>query len=82
MEDDFSIFHTGNFLPFHTTNLPIHISFHTKIFFHIPFHAKVNLDRKESIICIVPLQVVAHKGKQFGMMHFIQYLKHYRNELP
>ena len=38
MEDDFSIFHTGNFLPFHTKNLP----FHTKIFFHIPFHASIS----------------------------------------
>ena len=40
MEDDFSIFHTGNFLPFHTKNLPFHIPFHSKIFFHIPFHSK------------------------------------------
>ena len=37
MEDDFSIFHTGHFLPFHTKNLP----FHTKIFFHIPFHISI-----------------------------------------
>ena len=41
MEDDFSIFHTGNFLPFHTKNLLFHIPFHTKIFFHIPFHTKI-----------------------------------------
>ena len=30
MEDDFSIFHTGNFLPFQT-----------KIFFHILFHTSM-----------------------------------------
>ena len=41
MEDDFSIFHTGNFLPFHTKNLLFHIPFHTKIFFHIQFHTKI-----------------------------------------
>ena len=42
MEDDFSIFHTGNFLPFpfHTKNLP----FHTKIFFHIPFHTSISVE--------------------------------------
>ena len=37
MEDDFCIFHTGNFRPFHTKNLP----FHTPIFFHIPFHTSI-----------------------------------------
>ena len=31
MEENFSIFHTGNFLPFHTKNLPIHIPFNTSI---------------------------------------------------
>ena len=31
MEDDFSIFHTGNFHPFHSKNLPFHIPFHTSI---------------------------------------------------
>ena len=40
-EDDFSIFHTGNFGPFHTKSLPFHISFHTKIFFQIPFHTSI-----------------------------------------
>ena len=43
MEYDFSIFRTGNFLPFHSKNLP----FHTKIFFHIPFHTKEVLDWKQ-----------------------------------
>ena len=46
MEDDFSIFHAGNVLPFHTENLP----FHAKTFFHIPFHTsilKVRLDLNE-----------------------------------
>ena len=37
MENDFCIFHTGNFRPFHTKNLP----FHTPIFFHIPFHTSI-----------------------------------------
>ena len=37
MEDDFSVFHTGNFLPFLTKNLP----FHTKVLFHIPFHTSI-----------------------------------------
>ena len=32
--EDFSILHTGNFLPFHIPFLP-------KIFFHIPFHTKI-----------------------------------------
>ena len=30
----------------------------------------------------VPLQVVARKGKQYGTMHLIPYLKLYCNELP
>ena len=41
MEDDFSIFHTAKFLPFHTKNLPFHIPFHTKFFFHISFHSSI-----------------------------------------
>ena len=41
MKDDFFVLYTGNFLPFHTKNLPFHIPFHTKIFFHIPFHTKI-----------------------------------------
>ena len=45
MEEDFSIFHTGNFLPFHTKNLSFHIPFHTKIFFHIPFHTSILKNR-------------------------------------
>ena len=96
MEDDFSIFHTGNFLPFpflfRTKNLPFHIPFHTNIFFHIPFHTSIpskfrpedarNLYR----YCIfatlsVPLHVVARQGKQYGTMHFIPYSKNYSNEL-
>ena len=44
MEEDFSIFHTGNF--FHsisipTQNLQLHFSFHIKIFFHIFFHTSI-----------------------------------------
>ena len=30
MEDDFSTFHAGNFLPFHAKNLSFHIPFHTE----------------------------------------------------
>ena len=38
MEDDFFIFHTGSFpFQFHTKNF----SFHSKIFFHIPFHTSI-----------------------------------------
>ena len=63
MEDDFFIFQTSNFLPFHIPihikNLPFYIPFHTKIFvlisFHT-FHTKTNLDRKLCVICIVLLQ--------------------------
>ena len=64
MEDDFSIFHSGNFLPFH-------IPFQTKIFFHIPFHTKREFKREEKCnLCStlaalsVTLQVVALEGKQ------------------
>ena len=56
MEDDFSIFLTGNILPFHKKNLP----FHTKFFFHnsIPyFITKKSLDRKQRVTCIVLLIV-------------------------
>ena len=63
MEDDFFLFHTGNFLPFHipihTKNHPFYIPFHTKNFrpYFIPyFHTKTNLDRKLRVICIVLLQ--------------------------
>ena len=64
MEDNFSAFHSDNFLPFH-------ILFHIKIFFHIQLHTKISLDRKLRVIFIIfsyrlsiPLQVAAREGKQ------------------
>ena len=91
MEDDFSIFHGGNFLPFYTKNLPFHISFHTKIFLHLPsilpYQGKFRPEATCNLHCIlatlsVHLQVVARKGKQYGTMHLIPYLNDYRNKLP
>ena len=45
------------------------------------------LEATHNLYCIfatlsVPLQVVAREGKQYGTMHFIPYLKDYRNDLP
>ena len=74
MENDFSIFHTDNFLPFHT-----------KIFFHIPyFHTKAEgkfrPEATRNLYCTfatlsIPLQVAAHEGKQYATMHLIPCLK-------
>ena len=46
IKDDFSIFHTGNFLPFHFHSIPFpfytkNFPLHAKIFFHIPFHTSI-----------------------------------------
>ena len=94
MQDDFSIFHTGNFFSFHFHSIlkifPFHIPFRAKIFLHIPLHTSI--PRKfppkvmHNLYCTlatlsIPLQVVARESKQYGMMHLISYLKHYRNEL-
>ena len=58
MEDDFSIFHTGNFLPFyfhfvlkifHSILIPF------QIFFHIPFHTSI--PRKQCNVYFAPLRL-------------------------
>ena len=44
MEDDFSIFHTAKFLPFHIHSILkiFHSIFHfILIFFHVPFHSSI-----------------------------------------
>ena len=47
------VFHTGNFLSFHTRNLPFYIPFQTEIFFHILFHTStpryVSTGRKRNL---------------------------------
>ena len=58
MEDDFSIFHTGNFfhsISFHATNLPLH----TKLFFIFDsyFHTKELLDWKQCNVYFVALHL-------------------------
>ena len=67
MEEDFSIFHTGNFLPFHTENLLFHIPFHTKIFFHIPLRTSIQitfrLEATQRTICtFAMLKVTTREG--------------------
>ena len=80
MEDEFFIFHTGNFLPFH---------FHStlKIFHSIqnfscichsihPYQGKFKSEATRNLYCTfatlsVLLKVVAHEGKQYGTMHLI-----------
>ena len=81
MEDDFSIFHTGNFLPFHRL-----LKF-SSIFHSIPRYSKLRPEATRNLYCTfatlsIPLQVVAREGKQHGTMHLIPYLKHYCYELP
>ena len=66
MEDDFFIFHTGNFLPF---SIPY-------------FHTKVSLDQKQRVICIVLfnvkrsllLEAVAHEVKDQAVWCNASYL--------
>ena len=53
----------------------------------LPYQGNFKPEATRSLYCIfatlsVPLQVVACEGKQYGTMHLIPYLKHYRNELP
>ena len=76
MEDDFSTFHTGNFLPFHTKNLSFRIPFHTKLssIFHFILSYQKDKFRPEdtrNLYCTfvtlsVPLQVVARESNQYG----------------
>ena len=95
MEDDFSIFHTGNFLPFHFHSILkiFHSIFHSILkfpsilHFILPYQGKFKPEATRNLYCIfatlsVPLQVVAREGKQYGTMHLIPYLKDYRNQLP
>ena len=84
MEDDFSIFHAGNFLPFH---IPFHTKFSSIFHSILPHQGKFKPEAKRNLYSIfatlsVPLQVVAREGKQYGTMHLILYFKDYRNELP
>ena len=91
MEDDFSIFHTGNFLPFHLYYV-LKI-FHSILKFSsifcsiLPYQGKFRPKATPNLHCTfatlsVPSQVVACEGKQYGTMYLIPYLKHCRNELP
>ena len=53
----------------------------------LPYHGMFRSKTARNLYCTfatlsVTLQVVAHKGKQYGTMHVIQYLKYFRNELP
>ena len=70
MEDNFSIFHSG-------------IHFH----FILLYQGKFRPEATHNLYCTfatlsILLQVVAHEGKQYGTMHLIPCLKHYRNDLP
>ena len=87
--DDFFIFHTGNFLPFrfHTKNHLFHSKRKFSSIFHfiLPYQRKIRPEATRNLYCTfarlsVPLQVVAHEGKQYGTMHLIRYLKHYSND--
>ena len=51
MEDDFSIFHAGNFLPFHTQNLPFHFIQKFSSIFHsiLPYRRKLRLEAMQRI---------------------------------
>ena len=69
--------------PFHTKNLPFHIPFHIKFssIFHsiLPYQSKFRPEATRSLYCTyatlsVPLQVVACKGKQRGMVRYISSL--------
>ena len=93
MEDDFSIFHTGNFLPFHFHSI-LKI-FHSILKFSSVFHSTLphqDTFRPEATrnLCFtfatlrVPLKVglVAREGKQHGAIHLISNLDHYHNDQP
>ena len=91
MEDDFSIFHTGNFLPFHFHSLlKIFLSiFNFSSIFHsiLSYQEKFRPEAMRNFCCTfttlsVILPLVAHEGKQYRTIHLIPYLKHYRNDLP
>ena len=83
MEDDFSIFHTGNFLLFHFHFIPK--IFHSLLPYQGKFRLKAmcNLHYTFAMLSVL-LPKIAHEGtgKQYGAIHLILYLKHYRNDLP
>ena len=82
MEDDFSIFHTGNFLPVHFQSMLrlFHSIFHSILKFSFIFHsilpyqdklrpkATRNLNSTFAMLSL-PLQVVPREGKHYGTMH-------------
>ena len=76
---------------FRTKIFPFHFNSILKFssLFHsiLPYQAKFGPEATRNLHCTfatlsVPMQVVAHEGKQYGTMHLIPYLKHYRNDLP
>ena len=94
MEDDFSIFHTGNFLLFyfHSILKIFHSIFHSILNFSSIFHSilqyqgKFRPEATRNLYHIfatfsVLLQKVTHEGKQYGTMHLIPYLKRFHNDL-
>ena len=80
MEDDFFIFHAGNFLPayFHSILKIFHSILKFSSTFHsiFPYQGKCRTEAVRNLYCTfaalsVPLQVVAREGKQYGTMHLI-----------
>ena len=53
MKDDFSIFHTGNFLPFHTKNFPFHSILKFSSIFHsiLPYQRNFRLEAMQRLQC-------------------------------
>ena len=71
MEDDFSIFHSGNFLSFHTKNLPFHsiLKFSSIFHFILPYQRAFILGATQRItrtvvMLSVPSLVVTCESKQ------------------
>ena len=88
MEDDFSLFHTGNFLPFHFTlkifNSIVHSVLEFSSIFHsiLRYQGKFRPEATRNLHRTFATLSVLQQGKQYGAMHLIPYLKHYRNDLP
>ena len=71
MKDGFSIFHFGNFLPFHFLSI---LKFSSIFHSVLPYQGKFRPEATRSLYSTfvtfsVLLQVVAHEGKQDGTMH-------------
>ena len=94
-ENDFPIFYTGNFLPFHFYFILkiVHFIFHSSLKFSSIFHSLLSYQDKfrpeatRNLNCTfatlsVPSQVAARESKQYGTMDLVPYLKLYCNELP